>query len=167
MSKPKKGKRFVYPLESLLKVRKIREKQQQEAFNKAELELHKERLTETQMKQEQDAHIVKVHEMLSSSELPSLTTIQMNQEHMKALEQKVNEQKKVVKKAEEKRTKEHELLIEKAKEKKIIERDREKTRDAWKKMMDKIDAQFLDELASIKFTSNMIKEKDNDQRLSD
>jgi flagellar export protein FliJ len=166
MSKPKKGKRFNYPLEALLKVREIREKQQQEAFNKAEKKLHKERLTEARMKKEQDSHIIKVHEMLSSTELPSLTTIQMNQQHVKVLEKKVNEQKEVVVKAEEKRIEERDLLIEKAKEKKIIQKDREKTRTAWKKMMDKLDAQFLDELSSIKFASTMIKKEEEEKEES-
>ena len=39
MSKPKKGKRFNYPLKTLLKVRDIRQRQQQEKLNTAEKEL--------------------------------------------------------------------------------------------------------------------------------
>ena len=46
--------------------------------------------------------------------------------------------------------------MQKTKEKRIIEIDRDKTRVSWKKMMDKLDSQFLDELASIKFASKML-----------
>ena len=45
------------------------------------------------------------------------------------------------------------------KNKKVIEKDREKTREEWKKMMDKEDAKFLDELASIRFVMNKRDEK--------
>ena len=40
--------------------------------------------------------------------------------------------------------------------KKVIEKDKEKTKVLWRKMMDKIDAQFLDELSSIKFAAKKI-----------
>ena len=54
----------------------------------------------------------------------------------------------------------------KVKEKKIIEKDKEKTRVKWKKMMDKLDSEFLDELASIKFASKMIEdEAENEKKM--
>ena len=47
-----------------------------------------------------------------------------------------------------------------------IEKDKEKTRVKWKKMMDKLDSEFLDELASIKFASKMIEdEAENEKKL--
>lgn len=156
MSKPKKGKRFVYSLETLLKVRGIRERQQQEKFNEAEKKVKEEERKEAQMKKEQQEHLTYVRELLSSDELPSMTTIEMHQQHVKILEARVNEQKQVVIQAEEQKEKEREELIKKSKEKKIIEKDKEKTRKEWKKMMNKLDAQFLDELASIKFASKML-----------
>ena len=163
MSKPKKGKRFVYSLETLLNVRGIREKQQQEVFNKAQQKVLEEERKEAIMKKEQTEHINYVHDMLSSEELPSMTTIQMHQQHVKVLEEKVKEQKQVVIKAEEQKEKERDELIQKTKEKRIIEKDKEKTRMAWKKMMDKLDAQFLDELASIKFASKMLVKQEEDR----
>ncbi|MBH37852.1 hypothetical protein CL658_02345 [bacterium] len=158
MSKPKKGKRFVYSLKTLLNVRNIREKQQQEKFNAAEKKLHEERLEEATMKKEQTEHLNYVNSLLSSKELPSMTTIEMHQEHVKRMEEKVKKQQEVVKKSKEKRDEEQKELIQKVKEKKIIEKDKEKTRVKWKKMMDKLDSEFLDELASIKFASKMIKD---------
>tara|TARA_B100000427_G_scaffold168502_2_gene140054 strand:- start:2396 stop:2905 length:510 start_codon:yes stop_codon:yes gene_type:complete len=164
MSKPKKGKRFVYSLKTLLNVRNIREKQQQEKFNAAEKKLHEERLEEIKMKKEQSEHLSYVNELLSSSELPSMTTIGMHQEHVKRMEKRVKEQQGVVKKSEEKRDAEQKELIQKVKEKKIIEKDKEKTRGKWKKMMDKLDSEFMDELASIKFAAKMIADESDKQK---
>ena len=53
MSKPKKSKRFVYNLESLLKVRKIREKQEQEKFQEAEQRVIDEKRKEKELKDQQ------------------------------------------------------------------------------------------------------------------
>tara|TARA_Y100000741_G_C18153529_1_gene518229 strand:- start:342 stop:854 length:513 start_codon:yes stop_codon:yes gene_type:complete len=162
MSKPKKGKRFIYSLKTLLNVRSIREKQQQEKFNAAEKKLHEERIEEKKMKVEQNEHLNYVNNLLSSNQLPSMTTIQMHQEHVKRMEEKVKNQEAIVQKSKEKRDEEQQELIQKVKEKKIIEKDKEKTRVRWKKMMDKLDSEFLDELASIKFASKMI--KDNSEK---
>ena len=45
------------------------------------------------MKKEQTEHINYVHDMLSSEELPSMTTIQMHQQHVKVLEEKEDKNK--------------------------------------------------------------------------
>ena len=155
MSKPKKGKRFNYPLKTLLKVRDIRQRQQQEKLNTAEKELQTQEHKEKKIKKAQQDHLDIVRTLLASETLPPLSTIQMHQHHVKTMEKKVVDQKKVVKKSENKRDDERKELIEKSKEKRIIEKDKEKTRLKWKKMMDKLDSQFLDELSSIKFASKM------------
>ncbi len=165
MSKPKKGKRFVYSLQTLLKVRKIKERQQQEKFNEAEKKLHEEQLKEEIIKKQQAEHLAYVHELLSSKELPKLSIIQMHQAHVKTMQEKVKAQEQEVIKSEEKRDQEREELIQKTKEKRIIEIDRDKTRVEWKKMMDKLDSQFLDELASIKFASKML--ADNEELVAE
>ena len=43
MTEAKKGTKFVYPLQTLLKVRKIREKQEQEKFKEAEKKAKEEK----------------------------------------------------------------------------------------------------------------------------
>ena len=68
----------------------------------------------------------------------------------------MNNQKDQVKKAEEHKEEQKEKLVEATKAKKIIDKDREKTREKWKKMMDKLDSQFLDELGTIKFARKKI-----------
>ena len=156
MSKPKKGNKFIYSLETLKKYRDIKEKKEQEELIKAEQIVDEERQKEVQLVEEQNDHYAYFEEILSSEEVPSLNIIQMNQLHMKSLQEKVNNQKDQVKKAEEHKEEQKEKLVEATKAKKIIDKDREKTREKWKKMMDKLDSQFLDELGTIKFARKKI-----------
>ncbi|MAH80529.1 MAG: hypothetical protein CMP39_02450 [Rickettsiales bacterium] len=158
MSKPKKGNKFVYSLETLKKYRDIKEKKQQEELIKAEQVVKEEQQKEIEFVAEQNNHYAYFEDILASDEIPSLDIIQMNQVHMKKLQEKVNTQKEEVKKAEEHKDEQKEKLVEATKEKKIIDKDREKTREKWKKMMDKLDAQFLDELGTIKFARKKIED---------
>ena len=139
MSKPKKGNKFVYSLETLKKFRDIKEKKQQEELVKAEQVVKEEQQKEIEFVAEQNNHYAYFEDILSSDEIPSLDIIQMNQVHMKKLQEKVNTQKEEVKKAEVHKDEQKEKLVEATKEKKIIDKDREKTREKWKKMMDKLD----------------------------
>lgn len=163
MSKPKKGNKFVYSLETLKKYRDIKEKKEQEELTKAERVVDEERQKEVQLFEEQNDHYAYFEEILSSEDVPSLDIIQMNQVHMKNLQEKVNTQKEQVKKAEKHKEEQKEKLVEATKEKKIIDKDREKTREKWKKMMDKLDAQFLDELGTIKFARKKIEDAADNQ----
>ena len=158
MSKPKIGNKFVYSLETLKKYRDINEKKQQEELIKAEQVVKEEQQKEIEFVAEQNNHYAYFEDILASDEIPSLDIIQMNQVHMKKLQEKVNTQKEEVKKAEEHKDEQKEKLVEATKEKKIIDKDREKTREKWKKMMDKLDAQFLDELGTIKFARKKIED---------
>jgi len=162
MSKPKKGKRFVYGLETVLRVRGIFETLEKEKLKQRERELEEERLKEQQVKKEQEEHLNYVRELLTD-ELPQLNTIQMHEQHVKTMEERVKKQQEEVKKSEKKRDDQRQEVVKRSKEKKIIEKDREKTRDLWKKMMDKLDSQFLDEIASIKFASDMKKKSEEEE----
>ena len=162
MSKPKKGKRFRYGLETVLRVRKIVETLEKEKLKQRERELDEERLKEQQIKKQQQDHLNYVRELLTD-ELPQLNTIQMNEHHVKIMGERVKKQQQEVKKSEKRRDDQRKEVIKRSRDKKIIEKDKIKTRASWKKMMDKLDSQFLDELASIKFASNMLKKEEDEQ----
>ena len=158
MSKPKKSGKFIYSLETLKKVRDLKEKQEQEELTKAEKKEREEQEKEKKCIQVQNDHYMHFEELMTSEDFPSLNVIQMNQEHMKTLQKKTNEQKEETKKAEKQKEEQREKLIVASKEKQIIDKDREKTREAWKKMMDKLDSQFLDELGTINAARKKIDE---------
>ena len=161
MSKPKKGKKFKYSLETLLKVRDIKKKEAEQKLQKAEKALQEEEYKEQQRRDEQTAHYQYFQELLGSEDFPGIHVIQMNQQHLKTMEERVNEQIKQTKEAEKKRDEKRQDAVKATQDKKVIEKDKEKTKVLWRKMMGKIDAQFLDELSSIKFASKKIDEADD------
>ena len=155
MSKAKKSKTFVYQLETVLKVRGIREKQEQEKFQKAEEKLKEEIKKEEELKKVQIEAYTELNHLMSSYELPDMNVIKIRKIHLERLDTQVKEQAEKRKEAEKERDQQREALNQAVKERKIIEKDKEKTRDKWRKIMDKEDLKFMDDLAGIRFNKNM------------
>ncbi len=151
MSTAKKSKVFRYQLETVLKVREIREKQEQEKFKKAEEKLKDEIEKEEKMKQVQIAAYTELHSLMSSYELPDMNVIKIRKIHLERLDEQVKEQTEKRKEAERARDHARDNLNKAVKERKIIEKDKEKTREKWRKIMDKEDNKFMDDIAGIRF----------------
>lgn len=149
MSKPKKEKRFNYQLDTLLRVREIREKQEQDAYSQALQKLEEEKQKEEILKQQQNAAYQELTEMISSGAMPDMNHIQLRKRHIEVLVEKVEEQEKAVKAAEKAKETQREKLNQAVKERKIIEKDKEKTRISWRKLLDKEEVKFLDDIAGI------------------
>ena len=152
MSKAEKSKRFKYSLETLLKVRTIREKQAQERFQKAEIEYKKELLELERQKKFQTEKYEELRDIMSGK--TPLTDVQMvvlRKAHLDTLKEKVIQQEEKTKAAEEKKEKMRLELITTVRNRKIIEKDKQKTRDSWRKIMNKEDNKFLDDIAVIGF----------------
>jgi len=150
MSKPKKTKRFRYPLETLLKVRDIRETQEKEKFQKKELKYKEEIKVEKELKDKKEEEVNELAEKMTG-DLPDMQAIQLRNAHIDALKDKITDQIKVREEAEKERDDQRVVLVEAQRDKKIMEKDREKTRDGWKKMMDKEEGKFLDDIGTIGF----------------
>ncbi len=150
MSKARKSKKFKYQLYNVLKVRKIRERQEQDRFNTAKKKVIKEKQKEDELKLDQTLHYEELLSMMGD-ELPDMNVIQMRKLHLERLKQKVDEQVEVRKTAESERDLQRDVLTEAVKKKKVIEKDEEKTKKSWKKLMDKENGKFLDEIAVIGF----------------
>lgn len=151
MSKIKKTKRFLYPLESVLKVRDIREKQEQDKYKKAEELAKKELEQEEKLKTEQAMQYQQLLDMMTQKTLPDVTYIKLRKAHLEGLKEKVEEQVKVRQEAEKKRDDQRDVLLKASKDKKIMEKDKEKSRLLWKKLIDKEEVKFLDDIAAIGF----------------
>ena len=151
MSKPKKGKRFRYQLETLLKVRDIWETQQKEVFQAAEKKVVEEEEKKEVIRQEEDAQYnTLISEMKGEDGEPAdIQRIMLRKAHLETLAKDLVEQQKVVEEAEEQRDKEKEELVKKMLDKKIMEIDKDKTRWAWKKLMDKEAGKFLDDISAV------------------
>lgn len=149
--KAKKSKRFKYALESLLKVRKIYEMKAQEAFGLAELKLIEEQKKEEALKLLQIQHYQELHDLIASGEIRDVEEINRRKAHLDILKEKIEQQIQKRKEAEIERDQKKEALIVALKERKIIEKDREHKREAWRKLMDKENDKFLDDISSVRF----------------
>ena len=83
--------------------------------------------------------------------MTNLNEITLRKHHLDVLKEKIIEQKEAVKQAEEKKEEQRLALIKATMDKKIIEKDKEKKKLAWKKLMEKEDNKFLDDISSIGF----------------
>jgi len=151
MSKPRKGKRFRYKLQTLLKVRGIREKQEKEKLREKEKIVKEEKKKEAALKETQRKEYLELTQMMTKGELPDMNKINMRKHHLEKLKEEVDNQVKKRQEAEEARDSQREVLTQATKEKRVIEKDREKTREAWRKLMDREESKFLDDIASVGF----------------
>jgi len=129
MSKPKKSKRFNYQLESVLKVRNIREKQEQEKFMLAERKFLEEQKKEEEIKTFQDQKYKELRQEMSSGDI-NFQHVLMRKSHLEILKEDVKKQEEQREEAEKKKDEKREDLIKAAKNKKIIQKDKENKRGA-------------------------------------
>lgn len=159
--KAKKSKRFRYALETLLKVRKIREKKAQEALNAAEQRLQEELRKEEALKTLQTLHYQELHDLIASGEIRDVSEINRRKAHLDVLKLKLEEQIEIRKTSEHERDEKKEALVACLKDRKIIEKDREHKREAWRKLMDKESSKFLDDISSMKHAKARIDSPEN------
>ena len=151
MSKAEKSKRFNYKLKSLLRVREIREQQEHDKFSESEKKVAAERQKEHALKETQTAHYSKLSALIASKKMPDMDDIKRRKIHLDRLKEQVDKQVDARKNSEKERDTQREVLTESIKKKKVIEKDKEKTKGSWKKIMEKEDNKFLDELAVLGF----------------
>lgn len=157
MSKPEKSKKFKYKLNTLLRVREIKEKQEKDKLVELEQKLIEEIKKEEELKLLEKIKYDELRNMMSSGKtLPDTGIIQIRKRHIEVLKEKVLAQHEKVVAAEKERDFQREKLIQAIKEKKVIEKDKEKTKKAWIKLMNKEEAKFLDDIAGIRFNSQKI-----------
>lgn len=147
--KPEKSKRFKYNLASVLKFRNIREEQEREKFNEAERKHAEEERKEKELKDQQAAEYAELKERMGRGHTLNFDQIQMRRGHLDTLKEKVVEQEKATEEAEDHKLEKHKDLVKAVKDRKILDKDKEKKKDLWKKLMIKEENKFLDEIASI------------------
>jgi flagellar FliJ protein len=151
MPKVKKSKRFKYNLASALRVRIIRETLQKEEVQKAKRALDEELL---KLKEIQDQQVIEhdmIMEMYSGKRILDLGEVKLRKYRMEQLQIKEDEQKQAVEQAKERVTEEEKKLMKAIRDRKILEKDREKKQKLWKKLMEKEDTKFLDDISVSRF----------------
>jgi len=145
-SKPKKGK-FNYRLDPVLKVRKIREKQQKEVFAEKERILREEQRKEKELKDWED----ELHGELKKSmigHIKDFGAVLRRRTHLGTVKEQVDEQEQKRVDAEKIREEQRAELEKRMKEKKVIEKNKENKKEEWKQVMNQEETKFLDDIAS-------------------
>lgn len=153
MAKPKKGKKFDYNLEAVLRVRKIHEEMEKEKFATTvrKLEEEQNRLNEmVDFKEEKHDELKDV--MSPGKKIKNFSQIIMRQSHLDKVKKDIVQQDEVKKEAETKKEEQRQVLESKMKEKKVIEKDKEKKKVQWKKMVEIEETKFLDDIATSRHT---------------
>ncbi len=145
----KAGKKFVYSLQSVLKVRAIREKKEQEKFFQKQKEYYVEK------KKEQDIQDEKVKEneefkQIAGEGVVDFPKMLARRQHINVLKDDLDEQIEKVLDASKKLDKQRGKLLEAVKDKQIMEKDKENKLDQYKEVMKQLDIKFMDEIATLR-----------------
>ena len=116
--------KFLFKMETVLKLRESIEEQKKNEFGKAAAELERQREKLKEIKQEQKRMIQEFHDMVKKH-IDSKKSDQYNK-YIKLLDKRIEEQKAVVKKCEAIEEACRKELVEATKEKKKLEKLREK-----------------------------------------
>ena len=146
---PKKSKRFSYNLKSVLKYREICESQEQEKFTEAERTFLEELRKEEDIKTQKHAEYLDLVEQMGAGQTLDFQRLEMRRGHLDILKERLYAQSQVREDAEEAKEIQREKLIDAMKDRKILEKDRENKQKIWKKLMDKEEIKFLDDIATM------------------
>ncbi len=145
----KSKKQFKYNLETVLRVRKIREHEAQQKFSLAQQKFLEEKQKEEELKDFQRAKYAELREIMHGK-ISNFQQVLMRKSHLDILKEEVVEQEKKKQVAEEKKEVEKVKLVDAMRRKKIIQVDKGKKKDNWKKWMVKEENKFLDDISTVR-----------------
>lgn len=147
----KAGKKFIYGLETVLKVRNIREKREKEKFVTRQKEYYDEKMKEQQIENEKRTQAETLKDMVKKGEISSFPKVLARREHLNILKDQLDMQIEKVVEASQNLEQQREKLLESMKERQIIERDKDNKRKIYNELMKKLEIGFLDEIATLRF----------------
>jgi flagellar FliJ protein len=151
MAREQKPGRFKYSLETVLKVRGIRERKEKERFAEKEREYITEKQKEEQLEEEKTEKEGELKHIIKKGPISEFEKVLRRHAHLGVLRKDIDEQiEKVIdssKRLEVQRAK----LVESMKERKIIEKDKEHKLGDYEDMMKDLEIKFLDEIATQRF----------------
>lgn len=148
----KPGKKFKYGLETVLKVRAIKEKKEQEKFADRKRQYLTEKEREDQLKDTQRKRRTELKGMMGEGPIKDFADVIRRKAHLGVLKEDIVKQVEKVLAASKELDKQRNMLIEAMKKKKIMAKDKENRYDEYKDIMQKLEMKFLDEIATERFT---------------
>jgi flagellar FliJ protein len=151
MSKEQKPGRFKYQLETVLKVRGIKEKKEKEKFAEKQKDYMTEKQKEDQLKENKKEKETELKGIIKKGPISQFEKVLRRHAHLGVLKKDIDTQiEKVIdtsRKLEDQRAK----LVESMKERKIIEKNKEHKIKEYDQMMKELEIKFLDEIATQRF----------------
>ena len=149
--KPKPGKKFKYDLESVLKVRAIKEKKEQEKFADKKRAYLTEKEKEEMIEQEKKGKEEELRGVFKRGPISDFTKVLRRKAHLEVLKDDLDEQVEKVIEASKILEEQRARLVASMKDKKIMEKHKEKKLDEYKKIMQELEIKFMDEIATERF----------------
>jgi flagellar FliJ protein len=147
----KPGKKFKYDLQTVLKVREIKEKKEQEKFAEKNRAFLTEKQKEEAIKLQKKGKEEELREVFRKGPISNFEKVMRRRAHLDVLKSDLDEQiEKVIetsKLLEEQRAR----LVEAVKDKKIMEKHKEKKLEEYNKLMQGLELKFMDEIATQRF----------------
>jgi flagellar FliJ protein len=151
MGAPKPGKRFKYDLEAVLKVRGVREKKEQEKFAEKSREYLTEKQKEEQIREEKKGKEEELRNVFRKGPISDFEKVLRRKAHLDVLKDDLSDQVEKVIEASRHLEEQRARLIEAMKDKKIIEKHKGRKLNEYTKLMEGLEAKFLDEIATQRF----------------
>ncbi len=147
----KPGKRFKYDLESVLKVRAIKEKKEQEKFAEKQRDYLTEKQREDEIEQNKLSKEDELRGVFKKGPISDFSKVLQRKAHLEVLKDDLDRQVEKVIEASRVLEEQRARLIESMKDKKIMEKHKEKKIDEYNKLMLQLETKFLDEIATQRF----------------
>ncbi len=151
MGKPKPGKRFKYDLESVLKVRGIKEKKEQEKFADKKRGYNKEKKREDDIKEDKHGKEGELRGVFEKGPISDFSKVLTRKAHLEVLKDDLDKQVEKVIEASKLLEEQRAHLIDAMKNKKVIEKHKERKLDEYNKLMIQLETKFLDEISTERF----------------
>jgi flagellar protein FliJ len=150
MAEQKPG-RFKYNLETVLKVRNIKEKKEKEKFAEKQQEYVAEKTKEEKMEEDKREKEVELKGIIKKGPITQFEKVLRRHAHLGVLKKDIDDQIEKVIDASQKLEDQRGKLIESMKERKVIEKNKEHRLDEYNEMMKNLEIKFLDEIATQRF----------------
>ena len=151
MAKQKPGKRFKYDLASVLKVRAIKEKKEQEKFAKKQRNYLAEKQKEEAIEQNKHNKEDDLRSVFKKGQISDFSRVLQRKAHLEVLKDDLDKQVEQVIEASKVLEEQRAQLINAMKDKKIMEKHKERKLKEYDKMMLDMETKFLDEVATQRF----------------
>lgn len=151
MAKQQPGKKFKYDLESVLKVRAIKEKKEQEKFAEKQREYLTEKQKEEQIELDKKTKEDDLRGVFRKGPISDFSRVLQRKAHLEVLKDDLDKQVEKVIESSKLLEEQRARLIESMKDKKIMEKHKEKRLVEYGKMMLDLETKFLDEIATERF----------------